>query len=190
MSYITDIGEQTYKATSVGVYSLVCRHLLAKESNREFTGELASAICLRLWDDPPTDKRHVEFKEQNLKRIEEEFREPYFRTSELQEILSRAAYNIGYGRYVASGGGRLLNKYLGYIRSDSILSKSASDWKANTGLYSDLTNLSLSILRPIQSLKHWSLWRPRPSNPNEQDYYQSVSAFAVREHDLLKKMIS
>jgi hypothetical protein len=156
---------------------LVYRNLLETESEK-FARELAAAAALFIWDDPPTDKRHIAFREENQKRIESEIRKPYLRTPVMQELLSGAAYNIGYGRYVAAGGGRILNKYLGYIRSDRLPSKSASDWKVNTALYGELSDLSTAILRPITSLKNWSMWRPRPNNPNEQEYYQAICAFA------------
>lgn len=180
VSYIAQIGEETYKAATQGIYALVCRNLLETETP-EFAGELAAAVALFIWDDPPSDKRHIAFREEHQKRIENEMWKPYLRTQVMQETLSGAAYNIGYGRYVAAGGGRILNKYLGYIRSDSIPNKNASDWKVNTSLFGELTERSLAILRPITSLKHWSLWRPRPSNPNEQEYYQRVCAFALQE---------
>jgi len=96
----------------------------------------------------------------------------------MQELLSGAAYNIGYGRYVAAGGGLVLNRYLGYLRSCNLPTKNASDWEANTALYAKLSKLSAGILRPIESLKRWSLWEPRPDNPNEEQYYQAICAFA------------
>ncbi|MGB7546649.1 MAG: hypothetical protein WBM14_02780 [Terracidiphilus sp.] len=176
-NYIVQIGEETHKMATQGLYALICRNLLETEPE-ELAGEMAAAVALFIWDDPPTDKRHIAFREEHQKRIQDEIWKPYVRTPAMQELLSGAAYNIGYGRYVAAGGGRLLNKYLGYLRSDNLPSKNASDWKANTALYAELANLSLGILRPIQSLKHWSLWRPRPNNPNEQQYYQEVCAFA------------
>ncbi len=177
MSYITQIGEDTYKAATQGLYALVCRSLLGTETE-QFAGEMAAAVALSVWEDSPTDKRHLAFHEEHRQRIEAEMRKPYLHAPSMQEILSGAAYNIGYGRYVAAGGSRLLNKFLGYIRSDSIPNKSKSDWEVNTSLYEDLSNRSTAILRPITSLKRLSLWKPRCSNPNEQEYYRAVCAFA------------
>jgi hypothetical protein len=175
--YIVQTGQETYKAATQGIYALVCRNLLETESE-EFARELAAAVALFIWDDPPTDKGHIAFRREHQKRIEGEIWKPYLRTPAMQELLSGAAYNIGYSRYVAAGGGRLLNRYLGYLRSDNLRSKNASDWKAHTALYAKLAELSLGILRPIESLKRWSLWKPRPDNPNEQQYYQAICAFA------------
>ena len=175
--YIVQIGEETYKAATQGIYALALRNLLETES-KEFAGELAAAVAMFIWDDPPTHRRHIAFREEYQNRIEGEIWKPYLRTSAMQEFLSGAAYNIGYGRYVAAGGGRLLNRYLGYLRSENLPSKNAYDWQANTALYAKLAGLSLGILRPIQSLKRWSLWRPRPNTPNEQQYYQAICAFA------------
>jgi hypothetical protein len=176
-SYIAQIGEETYKAATQGLYALVCRNLQDTESE-VFAGELAAAVALFIWGDPPTDKRHIAFRQEHQKRIEGEIWKPYLRTPAMQELLSGAAYNIGYGRYVAAGGGLVLNRYLGYLRSCNLPSKNASDWKANTALYAKLSDLSTGILRPIESLKSWSLWRPRPNNPNEQQYYQAICAYA------------
>ena len=179
-NYIVRIGEETYKAATRGLYVVICRNLLETEPE-EFAGELAAAVALFIWNDPPTDKRHIAFRAENQKRIEGEIWKPYLRTPAMQELLSGAAYNIGYGRYVAAGGGRLMNRYLGYLRSDNIPSKNASDWMANKALYAKLSDLSLGILRPIESLKHWSLWRPRPNNPNEQVYYQACLRFCGQD---------
>ena len=177
MSDITQIGEETYKAATQGLYALVCRNLLETEPEG-FAGELAAAVALFVWDDPPTDKRHIAFREEHQKRLETEMGKSYLHTPSMQEILSGAAYNIGYGRYVAAGGSRLFNKFLGYIRSDGIPNKSKSDWEVNTSLYKYLSDRSTAILRPITSLKRWSLWKPRSGNPNEQEYYRAVCAFA------------
>lgn len=175
--YIVQIGLETYKAATQGLYALVCRSLLETESEG-FAGELAAGVALYVWGDPPTDERHIAFREQHHKEIENELSKPYFRTAAMRELLSGAAYNIGYGRYVAAGGGRFLNRYLGYVRSDSLPSKSASDWKANTALHAKLGELSPGILRPIESLKRLSIWIQRPNNPNEQQYYQAICSFA------------
>ena len=176
-SYIVQIGEETYKAATQGLYGLICWNLLETE-HEGFAGELAAAVALFIWDDPPTDKRHIAFRQEHQKRIESELWKPYLRTPAMQELLSGAAYNIGYGRYVAAGGGLVLNRYLGYLRSCNLPAKNASDWEANTALYAKLSKLSTGILRPIESLKRWSLWEPRPDNPNEQQYYQAICAFA------------
>jgi hypothetical protein len=176
-SYIVQIGEETYKAATQGLYGLICWNLLETE-HEGFAGELAAAVALFIWDDPPTDKRHIAFRQEHQKRIESELWKPYLRTPAMQELLSGAAYNIGYGRYVAAGGGLVLNRYLGYLRSCNLPNKNASDWEANTALYAKLSKLSTGILRPIESLKRWSLWEPRPDNPNEQQYYQAICAFA------------
>ena len=176
-SYIVQIGEETYKAATQGLYGLICWNLLETE-HEGFAGELAAAVALFIWDDPPTDKRHIAFRQEHQKRIESELWKPYLRTPAMQELLSGAAYNIGYGRYVAAGGGLVLNRYLGYLRSCNLPAKNASDWEANTSLYAKLSKLSTRILLPIESLKRWSLWEPRPDNPNEQQYYQAICAFA------------
>jgi hypothetical protein len=176
-SYIVQIGEETYKAATQGLYGLISWNLLETE-HEGFAGELAAAVALFIWDDPPTDKRHIAFRQEHQKRIESELWKPYLRTPAMQELLSGAAYNIGYGRYVAAGGGLVLNRYLGYLRSCNLPNKNASDWEANTALYAKLSKLSTGILRPIESLKRWSLWEPRPDNPNEQQYYQAICAFA------------
>ena len=101
-SYIVQIGEETYKAATQGLYGLICWNLLETE-HEGFAGELAAAVALFIWDDPPTDKRHIAFRQEHQKRIESELWKPYLRTPAMQELLSGAAYNIGYGRYVAAG---------------------------------------------------------------------------------------
>lgn len=175
--YLIQIGQESYKAITTGIYLRVAKTLLNTEAE-SFALPLAAAVSLRIVGDTPSEPKHITFRKENLKRIEDELQKPYIRTPQVCEILSRAAYNIGYGRYVAAGGGRIMNHYLGYIRSDRRPNKLGTDLAAHLSIAAALSRLSGAILHPIEALQHFNMWIPRSNDPNEQEYYQSICAFA------------
>jgi hypothetical protein len=97
----------------------------------------------------------------------------------LHELLSGAAYNIGYGRYITSGGGRLLNRYLGYMRMENSINN-RFDAEQFTKMAVELESKHPHCLRAVASLKKLGIWLLRQYGPNELEYYRSVHAFAEK----------
>jgi hypothetical protein len=113
-------------------------------------------------DELTKEESQRQFWEQCTRRIQFEAK-MLVKNDRVCEILSGAAYNIGYGRYVAAGGGRLISELLAKMGKE-------------------LSRLDPAILRPIHRLKELGLWRPRSDSPNELAYYQAVHSFAVENH--------
>ncbi len=103
----------------------------------------------------------------------------------LREILSKAVYNIGYGVYVASGGGLFVNRYLRFIRVDA-----ETDWHSAPSirrLTEAIKALPDNAGGLIAHLREFSLWIPRKSDPNEQEYYKAVQLFQAEQDQWMKQ---
>lgn len=175
-SHVLNLAKTTQQEVSLALYALVCSRLIKSEEEL-FAGELAAAVAMFVLGNPATEPKHQLFREQNAARIEAEAK-ALSSDSQLCEILSGAAYNIGYGYYVASGGGRLMNRFLGFIRLEGNVN-GASDSRLLFEMGSYLDRKDPAILRSIQSLKRLGIWRHRPYNPNEVEYYRAVHSLAT-----------
>ena len=140
-------------------------------------GQLSAAIARYVLDQSFQDKNQRQFTESNLERIKHEAGK-IAADERLCQVLSGAAYNIGYGNYVAGGGGRLINRFLGFIRLENNVNGQL-DQESLKKLVDALDKLGSYILRPIWRLKELGIWRPRSSNPNELSYYEAVHAVAI-----------
>jgi len=173
--YILKISTATQNEISLGLYAYFYSRLI-KTDPEPYTGKLAAAIAMELIGEPAKESHHEAFRVENSRRIREEIGS-LIPENRLCEILSGAAYNIGYGRYVAKGGSRLFNTFLTFTRLEGrVLSRSDNDVMLKCRL--ELLKKDEAILRPIISLQKFSLWRCR-NNPNEQEYYRIVNAFAL-----------
>jgi hypothetical protein len=151
----------------------------------EFASDLAvTCSAAILGREPITDER-ASFRESNSVRIEREIRR-LNSDHELCEVLSGAAYNIGYGRYVATGGGILVNRYRRFIQADRE-TRNNSYTPAIRECTELIKKMSFAAIEPIQILKKWGLWVPRGPNPDEREYYQRVQSFVSQQNLLLKR---
>lgn len=92
-------------------------------------------------------------------------------------ILSGAAYNISYARYLKAGGSRGIfsNHFLSYVRTLF----SASDIDFSLKMASKIGKLeNPNILKPFDGLQRYGLLQPLPTNPDERAYYKAVREFA------------
>jgi hypothetical protein len=174
-AHIIKVAEATDSNVSVAIY----KHLLSRFSRveqEEFAVALAAATAMWILGRDVPKPEHKQFRSAHIDRIEKE-------AASLQsepricEILSGAAYNMGYGHYVASGGGRINNRFLGFIRLERNLA-TPSDAKLLADLRHELNQRSPDILITITSLEKIGLWRSRSHNPNEVDYLNAVRVFA------------
>lgn len=173
--YILQIARATRDELVVGLYA----YLTAKFENTEpedFARMLAVTVAALVVDDPSDEPEFASFREENSDRVEKELSRLALR-SEICELLSGAVYNIGYGRYVQAGGGRLINRYLGFIRADA---QKSNDRHLICKMRDDLDRLSPSIRQPISRLDRFLIWRSRPSNPDERSYYEAVKSFRMK----------
>ena len=174
--HILRIGSATQRELVPALYLVLCSRFVTTDQE-EYAGELAAAVSMFLLGNPATEPKHIAFREQNAARIKQEA-QALSSDSALCEVLSGAAYNIGYGHYVHAGGSRLMNRFLGYIRLDRSIN-SAADSTMLAEFATELNQKSPSILRFIQSLKALGLWHSRAENPNEVEQYQAVHSLAV-----------
>jgi hypothetical protein len=173
--YLVQIAENTQKAIISGLYAYFYTRLL-KTEEEAFAGELAAAIMLYLMGNPQKDKDAITFRENHIMRIQEEAKK-LKDDAYMCEVLSAAAYNIGYGIYILSGGGRMMNRFLGYMRFEKRID-SMEDSETFYKMGQELDRKDKGILQMIRVLKELGLWMYRPDNPNELEYYNSIVAFA------------
>lgn len=178
-SYILQIAQETQNALIVGFHGYLCRKLRHPALLAAETENMAYAVFSKALDWPMDDILSPRFVEPRLQRIESETKK-LADDRQLCEILSAAAYNIGYGYYVMSGGGRLMNSYLGFMRIErrARMNGHKSDWEVFKQLAFKLNDKDPKILKMYHSLSQFGLWIPRPDSPNERQYYDSVNSFA------------
>jgi hypothetical protein len=150
----------------------------------DFASDLAIACAAKIMCRRAATPEAEQFSGKNKVRVEREIRR-LNSDRDLCEILSGAAYNIGYGRYVASGGSRLFNHYLRFIRTDikAHTNRSAATIRENTEVSQTLNWSSIEIIRNLQN---FGLWIPRSSDPNELEYCKAAQTFAAQQNLLVK----
>jgi hypothetical protein len=123
----------------------------------------------------------VEFASENASQIEKEARR-LSSDDNLCSVLSGAAYNISYARYVLAGGKRSFfsHPFLAFIRT--LYSLEHYDFHEKT--YGQIHALGEDILRPIQTMQRLGILRRFPHNPDERQYLRAVSEFAVEAQRL------
>lgn len=177
-SHILQVGRRTQNELLVGLYSYLKPGFLRTE-DEDYAGKLATAVSMALIGEPATEQERIDFQKQNGLRVQQEAMR-LSKDEMLCELLSGAAYNIGYGRYVEAGGGRLLNRYLGFIRAEA---QKTRDFKLFLNMRNDLNRRNSAITRPLDALSSFQIWRSRPYNPNESAYYHAIQRFReAHEH--------
>ena len=145
-SYILQIAQETQNAIIVGFHDYLSRKLRHPALSASEIENMAYALLSSALDWPVNDILPAGFVESRLKRIEIETKS-LSGDRHLCEILSAAAYNMGYGHYVMSGGGRLMNRYLGFMRLDrrARMGGDHSDWEALKKVALDLNDTDPKI---------------------------------------------
>lgn len=152
--YILRIAQATREALAVGLYEHMRRKLSPKTPD-PMAENLAYAVIQRVLGSKIESSLPAGFIGENEERIEREVHR-LADDRRLREILSGAAYNMGYGYYIRTGGGRIVNRYIGFMRADSRAQRGTrSDWDLLRGMGEDLNRkeprISGSVLRtPIQ----------------------------------------
>jgi len=153
-----------------------------KTEGEDFASDLAIGTANLVLGRRPADSKVAEFGQQNQARIEREARN-LNQDRDLCELLSGAAYNNGYGIYVASGGSRLFNRFLQFIRED----RKADSQSAVQKLEQLGGQLPATSTEPIWRLRRIGLWIPRDYSPNELDHLKAIQAFAARQSELVNQ---
>ncbi len=99
----------------------------------------------------------------------------------LCSILSRAAYNGCYARYLYAGGttNPFSNPFLEFVGSMSGIY--TADPQRRIKVQNRLRNAALMprVLAPLDAMSSAGIFRPLPSNPNEREFYETVLRFAI-----------
>ena len=174
--YILQVAHESQNALMVGLNNYLFARFQAV-GRAQIPEEMVTAVMLSLLGWPAGDLLPEGFLEAHKDRIEVEA-VALAKDERLCEVLSGAVYNMGYGHYVKAGGGRLVNRYVGFMRADRRKFGSTSDMDVWANLGSKLDQMDASILRSYRALQRFKLWRARDENPNERAYYSAISSFA------------
>jgi hypothetical protein len=181
----TDYIIKVAEATDKNIWQGLCFYLylsFVKTEGEDFASDLAIGTANLVLGRRPADSKVAEFGQQNQARIEREARN-LNQDRDLCELLSGAAYNTGYGIYVASGGSRLFNRFLQFIRED----RKADSQSAFQKLEQLGGQLPATSPEPIWRLRRLGLWIPRDYSPNELDHLKAIQAFAARQSELVNQ---
>jgi hypothetical protein len=178
--YINQIGFATEREAKVALYkSLVHQYSKQRtlsayvEPSGSDAGLLAAAVTNRIFGEPAAN----DFQRENVQLIEGECRKLKF-DHDLCVMLSGAAYNASYARYVRAGGSRGMfsNAFLAYIRA---LSLNAPNRDVLLKAEGKIAKLGGDVLKPIYAMVELGLFRPLPYSPNERQFYEAVQQFAL-----------
>jgi len=178
-SYLTQICTSTEAQAKPSLYMFLARQYVNKGLEDRQAARLAAAVTNRIFGEKPTGEIGVAFAAENSQLIDEHARK-LASDDALCSVLSGAAYNTSYGRYIAAGGTRSMfsNKFLKYIRTLSRFHD--RDYEAiRQHTAAEISALNGNILSPIEAMLSLSIFRPLSDNPNERSFYDAVHQFAV-----------
>lgn len=179
-SYLIQICSATEDQAKPGLYMFIVRQYINKAGLEEQqAARLAAAVTNRIFGEKPTGEAATSFAAENSSLIDEHAR-GLASDDALCSLLSGAAYNTSYGRYIAAGGSRSMfsNKFLTYIRTLSRFHD--RDYEATRQkTAAQIAELGGSILGPIEAMLSLGIFRPLSDNPNERSFYDAVHQFAV-----------
>lgn len=176
--YVEKIGAVTEIEAKVALSRfLYGQYRVQTGADSERSSALAAAVTNRVFGEVATGDKGMTFAAENSVLIHNDARK-LASDEHLCSILSGAAYNAGYARYIRSGGRRgvFANQFLTYIRS---LSRDDSYREIRDKARDGIVRLGTNILAPIESMQELGIFRPLPDNPNERQYYDAVHQFAV-----------
>jgi hypothetical protein len=179
--YILKIGLATENEAKLALF-----HFLQAEYSEESRIDperpeaLAASVTNRVFGEESDGDANAAFAKENPELITTCARE-IGKRNDLCKLLSGAAYNTCYARYLRAGGKRSMfsNRFLGYVRAGRDLT-SPSNRQIQVELYSEIALLGRHILRPMDAMATLGISRPLPYSPNERDFYNAVHEFARR----------
>lgn len=174
--YIVEIGSQTENVAkaALSIY-LFGKYNVSCEPDGDRAGvKLVAAIVNRVFGEQPSNEDRRQYAAENKSLIDTSARQLSGDES-LCQLLSGAAYNTGYARYVRAGGSRGINSFLGYVRC---IGRNEPDVQAN--LAEKIQALGSNILAPIKAMTELGIMRPLAHRPNEREYYDAIARFYER----------
>jgi hypothetical protein len=148
------------------------RESTGKSISKDKNVALAAGVVNRIFGEDAAN----DFQKSNANKIATRGRE-LANDEALCLVLSGAAYNMAYGRYLIAGGSRGMfsNDFLTYIRSCN--DASLVDIRAK--VRPKILRLNPKILAPLDTMQELGIYRRLDYNPNEKKYYEASHRFAV-----------
>ena len=179
--YILKIGLATENEAKLALFHFLQAEYLKRsgfDGNR--AAALAGAVTNRVFGEEAEADENAAFVRENPELIEVHARQ-IGQDESLCVLLSGAAYNTCYARYLRAGGKRSMfsNPFLAYVRSGGDLT-SDSNRQINVELYSEIKVLDGHILASMDAMQSLGIFRPLPYSPNERKFYDAVHQFAGR----------
>lgn len=169
------------KEKKILLFDFLYREYLKKEGidKNEGAAFLASAVTNKVFDERPTGDPGRTFAAANVELIEIHARE-LAADDRLAAVLTGAAYNACYARYVRAAGTRGIfsNSFLTYVRALSRWGD-PSMVELCEKMRRKILELGESVLGPLESMNSLGIFRPLPNNPDERGHYEAVHQFAV-----------
>jgi hypothetical protein len=146
-----------------------------------FEGESATKLAVAVTnylfcDEPPADATEARsFAAKHQAMIESKARELADDES-VCRVLTCAAYNLCYGKYVDSGRkvGLLINPYLGFVRA---LQEVINGNESAEFLYSPYSKVGRDNVEPLMKLWGLGLYRPLPYTPDPKTMMDEIIKF-------------
>lgn len=175
--YICKIGTATENTAKLALFHHLWSEYQKRGHNQEFAGGLAGCVTDRIFGEQPKGEAKIEFAQKNADLIESYARE-VSRNEGLCQMLTGAAYNVCYARYLLAGGKRtpFTNPFLAYVRAGRDLTN-RTNREVEIQLYSEISGLGHTILAPIESMRALNIFRPLPYSPDERAFYDVVCRF-------------
>ena len=154
----------------------------ADKADEDFAAKLAAAVTNKVFGKVAGDDIGKKFVAENANLIWHHA-DWLSADPKLCAILSGAAYNTCYARYVSAGGSRGMfsNKFLAYVRAQSGLGSGDYEDKIHWSvkLFREIRdNFGPYVIAPLESMITLGIFRPLSHNPNEREYYDLVHEFA------------
>jgi hypothetical protein len=179
--YILQIAAETERIAPVMLYKIVYDKFRPHHNQSDQkTSIIAAAVTNKILCNKPSNEVGVTFLRDNLSEVCDKA-SSLSSDRKLCGILSGAAYNIAYGRFLRSGGkrGLLMNPFLGFVRalsqSYSATGPQAMDAYSTWRQYQDALQGQRDSVEPLVNLHGLELFIPLEHNPNERAYYEAVA---------------
>lgn len=179
--YILKIGLASENEAKWGLFEFLQTEYLKEVGfDADRAAALAGAVTNRVFGEEPDGEANIAFAKKNPELIETRARE--IRQDEfLCQLLSGAAYNACYARYLRAGGKRSMfsNPFLAYIRAGREAT-SRVNGQIVAELGREILSLDGHILDSMDAMLSLGIFRQLPYSPNEHLFYDAVHEFARR----------